>query len=84
LFHARPIPYSLTNICQSGTICDGCSIPLKLSTWKNENVFYSISKYTNKGFLCTQCATSKNRRTKVTIADLDNYLYSKLNKIFEG
>ena len=64
-----------TKYVQSNARCDRCDIPLVHSTWNDATVCYSISKSTNDGFICIQCATGHNRRAKhrVTAQEVDDF-----------
>ena len=53
--------------------CDRCDYLLKFSKYKDEKLVYSLSRKSERGFLCVSCSL----RTKVTIKDLDDYLAKK-------
>ena len=75
----------LTNKSGKQVVCDRCSIPLRLSRWKNVKVFYSKTRATSSGFLCAKCVLipTKEGKTKVTIDDLDNYIKKSISRIIK-
>jgi len=70
--------HGLTNLSLKNTRCERCEIPLKLSQYKNQTVFYSNNKKMNCGFYCYSCATKLEH---VTIQELDNYLLKQIGSI---
>lgn len=67
------IERGLGNKCRKDSTCDRCNIPLKLSQYKDQTVFFSTNKKTFRGFYCYSCATKLN---KTTSHELDDYIYN--------
>ncbi len=67
----------LTTRCnKSNARCDRCDIPLVHSTWNDVFVCYSVSKSSNDGFICIQCAVghSKTKKARITSQEVDDFI----------
>ncbi len=76
----KKITRGLTDVCQSNSICNRCTIPLNQSDYRGVTVFFSTNRRTATGFLCSKCVLSSKGYNQVTELELEDFITRK-NKV---